>query len=177
MAERNVLVDGGVDNVRTLASGDTAAGLTRPLFNRFANATTTTTAQETTWSNTIAAGTFVSDGGTVRFVYAGTTTANANEKDWNLQFNGNVLIQVNYLANVGDWRIEGTLIRASNTEVRCFSQYTTGNGSEYPMIDYVELTGLNLTTTGYALALKLTTTDTAGNITAKFTQATYSTDV
>lgn len=173
MAERNILVDGGSDNIRTLASGDTPALLTRTIFNRYANATTTTTSIETLWSNSLAANTFISNGGTLKFVYAGTTANNADEKEWSLQFNGTVLIGPAYIANLGDWRIEGHIIRASNSELRCCSQFTCF-GSQYPLVDYVEITGLDLAATSYTLALKASTTDASGDITAKFAQATYS---
>lgn len=172
MAERNILVDGGVDNARTLASGDTPALLTRTIFNRYANATTTTTSIETLWSNSLAANTFISNGGTLKFVYAGSTANNGDEKEWSLQFNGTALVGPNFIANIYDWRIEGHIIRASNSEVRCFTQFTCAG--QYPVLDYVEITGLDLAATSYSLVLKVTTADASGDITAKFAQATYS---
>lgn len=175
MAERSILVDGGSNNIRTLASSDTFALVTRTIFNRFANATTTTTAQETLWSNTIAANTFISDGGTLKFVYAGLTANNANEKEWQLQFNGTVLIGPNYISNIYDWRIEGYIVRASSSEVRCFTSFTCAKGTADAIaVDYVEISGLSLTSTNYNLVLKVTTADASGDITAKMAQAVYS---
>ncbi len=181
MAERNILVDGGVDNARTLASGDTPALLTRTIFNRYANATTTTTSQESLWSNSIAANTFISDGGMLEFWYVGKFASNTRLKAFEVTFGSTSIFNSNSFDDISisgasgaGWQIHGQIIRASSSEVRYFTQLTArGLTAPETWTKANEITGLDLAATAYNLVLKATTEDVAGDLTAKFAKCIY----
>lgn len=175
MAERNILVDGGSDNIRTLASGDTAAKLARSLFAQYTNQTTSGTGAETMYSNSLAANTFISDGGVVTASYAGTYAANARIKHVSLVFASTTIFDSSTFDDVVNnnlsWDVSTRILRVSNTVVRCSSTFNTPNRSGWSK--YVEITSLNLTSNAYSLDLQLTTPDASGDATARMGFGTY----
>lgn len=171
MAERSIIVDGGSNNARTLASGDTFALVGRTLFNRYADATTAGTSGDNLYTNSIAANTFISNGGHIIGSYAGSTAANVNEKIWQLLLNSSLIISVSTEAASADWRCDFTIIRVSASVIRCSSVFHCS--SVYSTTDYIEITGLSLTDTAYNLILFAETPGAAGDITARMGYAHY----
>lgn len=174
------MVVGAADNPRELASTDTVKRLTRSVFNRYANATTTTTSYEALWSNSIAAGTFVSDGGMIDVLYSGIFASNTHQKSLELVFASTVIFSsddYDFLtmsgADSAGWKITAQIIRASNTEVGYTTELVTRGLSDGDVwMKTGTITGLNLTTTGYNLVLNATT-PTIGDVTAKFAKCLY----
>ncbi len=170
MAERNILVDGGVDNARTLASGDTAANLTRVLFDDAADVASSGTPTVLA-TNSIAANTFISDGGTLEAQYFGIMVASANERSIYLKFNSNTIFSQLYdTSTYTKWRIDCSIIRESSSVVKCY--VTTFVPGLYPDMTYTRLTGLSLTGSSYNLELSAEQTSNA-DVTFKFSKGKY----
>ncbi len=171
MAERNVLVDGGSDNVRTLASGDTFAKVRRALFADTTTFTSTGSA-DVVATNSITANTLISDLGRIAATYHGETANNTNEKNFTLALGGNTLISTTYdPVNMYAWSIQAQIIRESNTVVRCFTSIDCHLQS--PRTAYTRITGLNLTSTAYNLQLTVEGPGAAGDILYRFSAGEY----
>lgn len=170
MAERNVLVDGGVDNARTLASGDTAAQLTRVLFDDEADVASSGTPTVLA-TNSIAANTFISNGGTLDAQYFGIMVASTNERSLILKFGGTTIFTQLYDASTySKWRLDCSIIRESSSAVKCYvTMFVPGL---YPDMTYTRITGLSLTSTAYNLELTAEQTSNA-DVTFKFSKCTY----
>lgn len=170
MAERNVLVDGGVDNVRTLASGDTVAQLTRGLFNDVSdvssNADPTVLA-----TNSVIANTFISNGGMITARYFGTMVASANDRALTLKFGGTIIsTQLYDTFTSSAFEIDAQIIRESSSIVKCY--VTIYVPQLYPHSTYTRITGLSLTSTAYNLELSANQTSN-NDVVFKFSKITY----
>lgn len=171
MAERNVLVDGGVDNVRTLASGDTVANLTRVLFDDVADVASSGTPTVLA-TNSIAANTFISDGGMLSAQYFGLMVASANERSLILKFGGTTIYSQLYdTATAITWRLDCSIIRESSSAVKCYVTIFMQGASSTEMT-YTRITGLSLTSNAYNLELTAEQTSNA-DVTFKFSKCTY----
>lgn len=171
MAERNVLVDGGVDNVRTLQSGDTVAKLRRALF---ADTTTFTStgSVDVVATNSITANTFISDLGRIEATYSGETANNTNEKNFTLSFGGTTILGAAYDAvNIFGWSIHAQIIRESNSAVRCFAYCISR--LQTTQTKYTRITGLSLSSTAYNLQLAVESPAGAGDIIYRFSTGEY----
>ena len=145
----------------------------RTMFDHYADETTPSTAADTLYTDTIAAATLTTNGDKLVGCYAGTTASNANEKIIDVSWGGVGFWSGTYEANIGEWHLDFIIIRVSNTVIRCSTRWVMGVDASYPNTNYTELTGLNLTTTGYALALNAETTALAGDVTAKLGYCQY----
>ena len=151
MAERNVLVDGGVDNIRTLATGDTVATLTRVLFDDAVDVASSGSPTVLA-TNSIIANTFISDGGAIHAKYIGIMVANTNERSLTLKFAGTTIFNQLYdESGQITWAIDCSIIRESSSIVKCF--VTIMIPAVYPLMVYTRITGLNLTSNAYNLEL------------------------
>lgn len=139
------------------------------LFDHYTDATTTGTAQQMLYIDQIDAGRLVVNGDKIIAEYSGVYAANANEKVIILNFAGTDVIDASVSAvsaSTAQWNLELTMIRVSNTVVRVSTALITEDGST-PFIEYIELTGLDLTVNDYDLTLYGLTVTAAGDVTAK----------
>ena len=135
----------------------------RSLFNYTTNAGNVSTDETDLYTDTIAATTlatnadklFANSSGS----FAGSGTATRQLRAY---FAGTLIFDSGALSIAGnsDWRLEITIIRVSNTVVRCSAALNTGGASTSVYTKYTEITTLNLTTTGYVLK----TTGTAAGV-------------
>lgn len=170
MAELTPVVKGSSDNRIALQSGDTVAGLTRVLFNDYADVATTGSATVLA-TNSIAANTFISDGGTLQVQYFGIMASNTNDKALDLTFNSSsIFTQLYNEALQTSWRLDVTIIRESSSAVKCFT--TVFVPTLNPVVTYTRLTSLSLTGSAYNLQLTGTPTSSS-DITFKFSKGTY----
>jgi hypothetical protein len=170
MAERDIIVNGGSDNARTLASGDTPALITRALFDDTADVASSGTPTVLA-TNSIAANTFISDGGTIEAQYFGLMVASTNERTLRLKFNSSVIFEQLYdTGSYSKWRIDCTIIRESSSVVKCYvTAFVVGLN---PELTYTRLTSLDLTSNAYNLELSADQTSNS-DVTFKFSKATY----
>lgn len=111
------------------------------------------------------------NGDKVHFHYSGTLINPPNAKFLKITFEGTTLNSNEITGDTGDWRIEGWLQRVSASVLRYMVQMQTATTRYAP--DYGEVTGLNLDTTDYDLTLKVTTSDAAGDVTAKMAHGLF----
>lgn len=170
MAERNVLVDGGSNNIRTLASGDTPALVARALFDDATDVASSGTPTVLA-TNSITANTFISDGGTINASYFGTMVASTNERSIILKFNSTSIFTQLYDASTYDkWRLDCTIIRESSSIVKCYT--TMFVPGLYPDMTYTRITSLSLTGSSYNLELSAEQTSN-NDVVFKFSKGTY----
>ena len=110
--------------------------------------------------------TLSANGDTIKCEYGGIFTANTNVKRIYPKFGGNELLtgQTSSGAAVA-WAVDLYLIRVSNTVVRYVARFCTVGDA--PTVSSGELTGLNLTTTAYDIALDGRSVSAAGELTAQ----------
>lgn len=126
----------------------------RILFTHLVNAGNLNTDETDLVTNTVVAATFVTNGDLVftrnTGSFSGSGTATRQIKAY---FAGTLIFDTGALSISGnsDWRLEMSVIRVSNTVVRCSAALNTGGASTSVYTKYTEITGLNLTTTGYIL--------------------------
>lgn len=158
---------------RSLSPGGTVAGASiGTVFTLFEDATTAGTSEETLYTGTIPAGRLSSLGDVIDFEFSGTLGSNTNDKDLLLSFAGTTLFDSTTLTGNGeDFKIEGSIMRISNSAVRTTVNLITPEVGNQTNV--ASVTGLNLTTTDYDLLLKATTSEGAGDITAKTGRGVY----
>ena len=166
------LTDGGTGS-STAAAARIALGVPRTLFDHYADETTPSTAADTLYTDTIAAATLTTNGDKLVGCYSGSSLSNANEKILDITWGGTGIWGGTFEVNLAEWHIDFVIIRVSNTAIRCSTRWTAGVGTYYSEVNYIELTGLNLTTNGYALALNAETTVSAGDVTARLGYCQY----
>ena len=137
----------------------------RPLFDQYADATTSGTTEEELYSNSITAATLSTNGDKLSIEYAGIFAANGNSKVLRAEIFAAEVVNETFSDNDVDWEIELTIIRVSNTVVRTQSTVTV-DGVTCKVL-YNEITALNLTTTDYDCTLFGRTPTQAGDLTAK----------
>lgn len=142
----------------------------RCIFDHFTDAPTLTTSLETLYIDQIDAGLLAVNGDKVQADYSGKFGPNANAKIIIVNFAGTDLFDSTIFGAINDngtgWNFEFLIIRVSNTVVRVSAELTT-SGSLPFIIDPVDITGLNLTTTDYDLLLQAQTPTAVGDLTAK----------
>lgn len=143
------------------------------LFDHFSDQATQTTSEETLWIDQLDAGLLATNGDKVRIEYGGTLTSSSNAfyiyLGSNLIFDSTTFTPGLPSASV-DWHIDVLLMRVSNTQVRSFVKLTVFDPDDkagLPWTDFVDTTGLNLTTTDYDVKLNAASGGGAGNIVAK----------
>lgn len=151
------------------AAAQLTLGIPRRLFSHHADATTTGTTEETLYTDTIAAGTFVNDDDVIEGEYTGILANNANTKRFTVWIGGTLVLDSDTIATItanrDPWRIRVSIMRVSNTVIRCHATVTGKSFAGWTK--YLEMTALNLTTTSYAIDIKGTTANAAGDITAR----------
>lgn len=126
----------------------------RLLFTHFVNAGNDTTLETDLYSDSITTGTFVTNGDLIfsktTGSFAGSGTATRQLRAY---FATVLIFDTGALSIAGnsDWRMEMSIIRVSNTVVRCSVALNTGGASTSVYTKFTEITALNLTTTVYTL--------------------------
>lgn len=157
-------------NTRVLPSGATLKLLTRALFDDEADVASSGSPTVLA-TNSIAADTLISNGGTIHARYFGIMAANANERSLTLKFAGTTIFNQLYDETTQDaWAIDCTIIRESSSAVKCF--VTIMIPAVYPLMTYTRITSLNLTSNAYNLELTADQTSNA-DVTFKFSKGTY----
>jgi hypothetical protein len=143
----------------------------RTLADFYTNATTASNGGQILYSCPIPTNTLAANGAKLRGYFSGSTAANGNEKSWNLQLSGSILLSFSIEANVSNWILSFEIIRVSSSVIR-----TSGTLSFYqterPISNYSENTSLNLGSP-YTLELFAETPMQAGDITARMGNVTY----
>jgi len=163
MAFRNILVDGGVDNIRTLASGDKFAGVEQCLSAGTTDLQPAGTTLESLVTYTIDGGTLSANKMSIVSEWRSVMVSTTNRRRHQVSFNGTTIadFDTSDASSLGlDMKV--VIMRESNTVVRCFaSAIGTAISSINPL--YTKITSLDLTTNGYDLVYKIrnytTTTD------------------
>lgn len=141
--------------------------VTRPIFDRYANATTTGTVRETLYTDEVPM--FVlypNNGEKVFFRYAGKYAANANANKYLfLTVAGADVAESGGQAINGEkWEIDGFIIRVSSSVLRYEAEFTTTGVT--PVLREGEITGLDLDSDPIEFLLDARTVEAAGDITA-----------
>jgi hypothetical protein len=137
----------------------------RPLFDHYTDATTTGTSEQTLYTYTLPANTLANNGDKVSFEYTVSMINATNEKFIRLTFGGTNIFSEELSGYLNTVIFKGFLIRVSNSTVRASVNCNVNGVSA--ITAYTQNTSLNLSSTGYALALLATTSDAAGDITAR----------
>lgn len=142
-----------------------------PIKDFYADAT----GADTLYSYTVAASFLPANGSKVRFTYAGYFAATATSHIVGVSVAGTTIAQMsNGTTSGGTWRIEGTIIRVSNTVVRYVANLffdNTGVTTNLAFNSVGELTGLDIATNGLPMALAVGSPNT--NVTATMGSLTY----
>ena len=122
------------------------ASIGKMLFNHFADAGNTTTAETDLYSDSIPGDTLVSNGSKVIAEYAGIFVNSTSTKKIKAYFAGTAIFDSGALATAATsyWRLEIIVLRESSTIVRCsVSLIDTGTGT-LSATTYTRITGLTL---------------------------------
>lgn len=139
----------------------------RALFDRYADATTTGTTQETLYSDEVAAFVLYPEAGDkIFFRYAGKYAANANDNKYLYLTvaGGGVAESGGQAINGEKWEIDGFIIRVSSSVLRYEAEFTATGVT--PVLREGEITGLDLNSDPIPFLLDARTIDGAGDVTA-----------
>lgn len=101
----------------------------RGIFDRYANAPTTGTTQETLYADTIPSFTLFTDGDEVRISYRGTYAGNGNDKHLLVSLDGQSVFDSGALTkNGGAWELRIEAQRSASDSLRVTSIYIDGTG-------------------------------------------------
>lgn len=150
-----------------------------PLFDHFADVSTTGTGVTTLYSDTIAANQLVTNGDKLHAWYGGSTTAtNTGTREWFMTFAGTNILDTTAQATSQQWSwsIVADIIRESSTVVRVLTVFnaskTNGNTTLMPIVKYTRITGLTLSGTN-ALILQGQPSVATNDITASMGSVVY----
>lgn len=130
MTLRNGLVDGGVNNARTLASGDRFAKLPWPLYTYAGDISTSGTSQETLFNISIPAGTLATDNEALEVVMYGTSSNTTNSKTFDFDVNSSNIISVTSILRLtAGWEMRCHITRLSNTAIRGIMHFVAGTNT------------------------------------------------
>ncbi len=155
MPARNVLVDGGVNNARTLASGDQFANIRQRIYAGYADLGPAGTSTETLTTDEITGGFLASNGSKVEAMYCSTLVSTTNQRRHSVTFAGTIIADISVTsAGVTGTAVRVLIIRESSTVVRCYATYDVAGATPDPSIIYTRITGLNLAT-NYDLSFRI----------------------
>lgn len=147
----------------------------RALFDHYDDQTTSGTGEETLYLDSISARTLFVDGDKIMYEYAGIFDTTNNSTQVFVRFGSSAIFSLDDLgifitADAVDWKLNGTIIRVSNTDVRTITDFKVSGASI--AVQYNTVTGLDLASNPYDLELYAETA-TAGDITAKMGTAWF----
>ena len=161
--ERKVIVNGGSDNARELASGDRYAHVAQTLWAEKDTGTTAGTTPETQYIYSLLANTLYANESSISMVFNGVFAANANDKYIRLKFNGTqISIESAYGNNNIAWQIRAEIMRSTSSIIEC--TVATSRHASSPDIRYTEISSLDLVNTEYDITLELESPDNAGDV-------------
>lgn len=171
----NLIVSSGGATISGTSSGTNTGDQVVPvrLFYSTADPTTTSTnTWQALYSNSLAVGTFASDGDSVIAEYTGELLGSTRNKYIQTQFAGTEIGATASTLNtsVGFFKIQVTLTRVSSTTVRC-SVVTTGDGFTSTIVKYVSVGSLTLGSTAYDLQV-FANTATIGDVVGRMSLGT-----
>lgn len=146
--------------------------ITQPIKDFYTDAT----GSDTLFAYTIPASYLTNDGDKINFTYAGIfDVTGATTHTVGVAAGGSTMANMsNGTTSGGSWKIEGTIIRVSNTVVRYIAQLHFDNTGVSTNLSYTvpgEITGLNLSSTGLRIGLPVASPNT--NVTAKMGSLIY----
>lgn len=173
--DQTITLTGDVTGSGTGSFATTLVAGTKSVFNRFEDSSTSGTARETLYADTIAAGKLASNGDTLTVEYAGIFAANADTKSLYLKFAGTDIFDstaFNALTGAASgehWKLNVKIERVTSAIARCAVAMELPGFN--PFVKYTQISSLDFTLI-YGLLLDAANA-TAGDVTAKMNHCVY----